>query len=85
MYINQMENNYEEIITDMDVYETRYYQEALEIGIPAIEEIRNFSVGLEDITLENFRVGERIIRWHDRNFGKYGKFEQGVKYLGISF
>ena len=53
--------------------------------MPVILELKNFSDSLEDITLENFRVSERIIRWHERNLGPGNQFEVNVWYLGIFF
>lgn len=56
----------------------------MDFAFPIIESIHNFSTGLEDVTLENFRTSERIVRWHNRAFGSED-FRTGLNYFGIFF
>lgn len=77
-------NRTDEVIIDLDKYEMRYYQESKDFAEDVIYQMHNFSTGLQDVTLENFRVPERIIRWHERVLAN-GDFEKGLRYIGQFF
>lgn len=49
-----------------------------------LELIRNFSVGLDDVTIYNFRTTERILRYLKR-IKSDDNFKKSLSYIGVLF
>lgn len=73
----------DKVIEDFTAQERRYFDEANTYALPAIRLMHNFSMGIDDITWENFRTTQRIVRWHERLFVNDTMFKEGINYLGI--
>lgn len=80
---NRKKNLTEKVIEDFTAGEQRYFDEAYAYALPLLQEFHNFSLGMDDVTVENYRSTQRIVRWHERIFANQTKFKEGMNYMGI--